>query len=158
MFIIDTLKSSIDRQETADIDRVFVQRSSDAWAFFHSPGKKHYDVIRDVEGLSISQVAITHLQRLANKHLEKHAAPRLLLPEKFEPGKKAFLRPSLYLNPLSLAGVCWIQIAQAVSQSDDLVRCVECGTWFSRNVRNGKDKMYCSGACRTRAARKRARV
>lgn len=49
------------------------------------------------------------------------------------------------------------QVSQIIGNPDDPAHCVACSTWLSRDVRNGKEKQYCSGACRTRAASGRAR-
>lgn len=158
VILLDTFRRSLSGLDRSDISSLLIENDDETWSFFHTPGEPWHDVIRNVNGYTIEQVAVKQLMVLSNKHLSEHAAPRLLLPNAINPFRRAFQRPSLYLNASSLAGVCWIQLAQAVSNSDDLARCADCGTWFSRNVRNGKDKMYCSGACRTRAARRRAQT
>jgi hypothetical protein len=60
------------------------------------------------------------------------------------------------LEPLSLIGAIWLQLANHVATGSTLRRCEECRKWFvlapgSKRV----DATYCGGACKARAYRKR---
>jgi hypothetical protein len=65
-------------------------------------------------------------------------------------------RSTLRLVPDSLLGCLWVQFAQAVANDKGFRRCGQCGLWFELGPQAGRrSRLFCSGACRTRAHRAR---
>ncbi len=60
------------------------------------------------------------------------------------------------IQPATLAGAIWLQIFAETARSIEVVRCRQCGRWFSFDPRAIKHATFlCSAACRSAAYRKR---
>jgi hypothetical protein len=93
--------------------------------------------------------ALIYVQDAINVRLEGLAWPRLAWDAQ---GSRLGLR----LVPETLLGAMWLQFALAVSGGKAFRRCAACGEWFELSPKVGrKDKLFCSGACRTRSHRGR---
>jgi hypothetical protein len=58
--------------------------------------------------------------------------------------------------PSHLLAAVWLQFAQAVDGNRGYRSCEQCGRWFELSPKMGRaDKLFCTGACRSRAARER---
>ena len=93
--------------------------------------------------------ALSVVRHHVNKQLEERAAPRLAWSAE---------RPALELRlePSSLLGALWLQLASAIARGVRFRRCAECGLWFELSPGSARsDKLYHSNACRTRAFRRR---
>lgn len=90
-----------------------------------------------------------YLQHRVNLRLgEYKALPRLAWD-------RSLTGLSLQFIPDSLIAALWLQFAQAISEDRGYRQCEECGTWFELTGQRRADTKYCSGACRSRAYRKR---
>ena len=64
--------------------------------------------------------------------------------------------PALVLQPRTLLGALWLQLAVAVSDGRAYRRCAGCGKWLDISTAVGRvDRRYCDTACRMRAYRAR---
>jgi hypothetical protein len=65
-------------------------------------------------------------------------------------------RPALSFVPETLLGAIWLQFAQAVVGDADYRACGECGRIFEvSRTASRADRLFCSGACRSKAYRAR---
>lgn len=65
-------------------------------------------------------------------------------------------QPALHLQPYTLLGAMWIQLALAISGNKELLQCPECCRWFEMTPDVTRStRLYCSDACRSRAYRTR---
>jgi hypothetical protein len=103
------------------------------------------------EGDTGSEAAFL-LQRMCNKQLRRHAAPRVLARRQGE----AVRRLSLHIVPKNLLGAMWTQLANDLTGKRDFRKCSNCGEWFPISEKSrGKHERYCSSSCRTKAYRER---
>lgn len=92
------------------------------------------------------------LQRMCNKQLHRHAAPRVLARRQGE----AVRRLSLHIVPKNLLGAMWTQLANDLTGKRDFRKCSGCGEWFPISEKSRrKHERYCSSSCRTKAYRER---
>ena len=64
--------------------------------------------------------------------------------------------PYISIVPEDLESALWFQFAQAVSGTQEFIKCVECPSWYEIAPGAGRpEKKFCSDACRMRAYRKR---
>jgi hypothetical protein len=93
--------------------------------------------------------ALAYIQDQINTRLAAQVSPRLVRDAERN-------RSTLRLVPNSLLGCVWLQFAQAVSSDKGFRRCDQCGLWFELGLPGGRrSRLFCSGACRTRAHRAR---
>jgi hypothetical protein len=93
--------------------------------------------------------ALAYIQDRINAPLAAQVSPRLVWDAERN-------RSTLRLVPDSLLGCVWLQFAQAVSSDKGFRRCDQCGQWFELGLPGGRrSRLFCSGACRTRAHRAR---
>jgi len=91
-----------------------------------------------------------YLTQIINEHLWRHrVSPQLLRPE-------GGGHSVLHIVPRSLIGALWLQFSLSVDESRERRRCQICGSWFEvASDAPGRERVYCSAKCRTRAYRQR---
>ena len=69
------------------------------------------------------------------------------------------IRHQPIIEPISqsLIGELWLQFALLVTTGYQLRACKECGNWFTSKPKRGPEQVFCSGACRTRAYRRKSK-
>src|SRR5206468_8187324 len=93
--------------------------------------------------------ALMHVQESVNGRLGAMASPGLRWDA--ESGRMA-----LELVPRGLLGALWLQFALAVGGNKEFRQCGQCNTWFELSPETSRtNRLFCSGACRTRAHRLR---
>jgi len=118
--------------------RVLADASMLDWAY--SLMLLRYDYLRTARWL---------VQDIINEHLTGKVATRLLWNE-----ERA--RSQMAVVPTSLASALWTQFALAVDAEKGFRRCSVCGKCFDVVDRApGRQRIYCSARCRTRAYRDR---
>lgn len=63
--------------------------------------------------------------------------------------------PALLLKPNTLLGAMLVQFAQSEASGNSLHRCAQCGNWFERGGRGGKNRrrsisVFCSESCKNK--------
>jgi transposase-like protein len=88
-----------------------------------------------------------YLQKTVNEHLRNRVSPQLLWNvRRSRPHSLA-----LFFVPLSLIGLMWLQLAQAVNGNQQYRQCLACKTWMliSREAAGNRSSRFsCSNACR----------
>jgi hypothetical protein len=93
-------------------------------------------------------LALHYVQMEINQHLRDIGA-RLLWD-------RTHTRQELCFVPTDLLAAIWLQFAQAVDGNKGYQSCLQCGRWFELSPKMARaDKQFCTGACRSRAARER---
>ena len=100
----------------------------------------------------ITGPAWRYLRHMLDKELQHRMAVRAVID-----GSSG--RPTVHLEPSSLAGALWLQLALAVAEDKNYRACAFCGRWIEitpglANV----NRKYCSDACRMRAYRSRLKA
>jgi hypothetical protein len=97
-------------------------------------------------------------ERLSAELSENLARLRYSMSAKYvDNGTRGF---QLRYRPTSLAGGLWQRFAEEVTGAICCMRCPapRCGQWFMIDADTRNDKRYCSGACRSRIFRLKARA
>jgi hypothetical protein len=99
--------------------------------------------------------ALYYLARRVTRRLEgDEERPALAFPALIWDTDK--VAPVLVLSPKNLLGALWLQFAQAISGNKIFRECDECSTWFEVSKSAFRvNRMYCSGACKAKAYRRR---
>ncbi len=90
-----------------------------------------------------------YLQSAVNGNLRNHGVTARLLWD------RDLKRLSMRFSPDSLNAAIWVQFAEAISEDRRYGQCEECQKWFELTTERRADAKFCSGACRSRAYRKR---
>jgi hypothetical protein len=70
--------------------------------------------------------------------------------------KRNHVKQELCFVPPHLLAAVWLQFAQAVDGNKGYRSCEQCDRWFELSPKMARaDKVFCSSACRSRAARER---
>lgn len=95
-------------------------------------------------------VAATWLAQVAAAELNGRASPRLDVD--------AAGRITEWLEPSSLLACMWCELYKSIAGDTTYRRCLHCGGYFKitpGETEFRKSRIYCAGACRTRACRRR---
>jgi hypothetical protein len=100
------------------------------------------------DAAEIEQARSIAIARIVSAYLNAYVRGTLLPAE--SPGESA----RLVLEPMSLLGAAWLQIARDLEEGNVRYgRCLVCGTWF-KTTEGRSQRMYCaSSTCRGRAFR-----
>ena len=97
----------------------------------------------------IVKSALLLVQHLVNEQLARKVFPYLLW-------SIDATGLGLGMQPTSLLGALWLQLARAIDGQKEYRQCKECQTWFELSPEVARtNRLYCSNACRIRAYRGR---
>jgi hypothetical protein len=118
-------------------------------AGFIASGKEAPELLERFQPGDLVGPALVYIQRTIDKTMARLVPTRVTWKGERD-------RLSLGVQPVSLLGALWLQVASAVSFAKQFQTCGECGSAFevSRQVAR-KSKRYCSDACRIRNFRAR---
>jgi hypothetical protein len=95
--------------------------------------------------------ALASLRDWVNRHLEKHASPRLEYVDR----QKDRVPLRLAVAPRTLLGTMWLQFTQELEGHLRYERCEQCQTWFRVKPKgNRPSTRFCRDYCRVKAHRR----
>jgi hypothetical protein len=97
-------------------------------------------------------MACAWLQERINAHLAAYVTPQM----GYDPDAKAVIPCTMQLMPKHLLGALWLQCALSLGGEAWDRHCAHCGRWFRVPPKaHRQTTVYCSTACRVKAARQR---
>ena len=89
------------------------------------------------------------LAQFINDHLKDEVTQQLWWDD-------GYREQDLYLQPKTLAGALWLQLARAIAEKEPTHYCARCGTLFTTDSPR-PNKLYCRDTCRKMANKQRKR-
>ena len=109
----------------------------------------HPEILEEARAGDLVKSALLQVQYRVNEQLRGLTSPRILWDIDGT-------RLGLGIQPTSLLGAMWLQLARAIDGQKDYRQCKECQTWFELSPEVARtNRQYCSNACRIRAYRGR---